>query len=83
MKKILMLFISVCLVSSLITLLPLAANASANGTCGDDLTWTFKDGTLTISGTGKLSDKPWGAYATEITKLVIEKGVNLFLPVFL
>lgn len=79
MKKILMLFISVCLVSSLITLLPLAANASANGTCGDDLTWTFKDGTLTISGTGKLSDKPWGAYATEITKLVIEKGVN-FIP---
>lgn len=76
MKKILVLFITVCLVSSILTLLPLTASAEASGTCDDNLTWTFEDGTLTISGTGKVSSRPWNAYETEITKVVIEKGVT-------
>ncbi|MBQ7546636.1 MAG: leucine-rich repeat domain-containing protein [Clostridia bacterium] len=32
----------------------LSLTASANGTCGDHLTWTLANGTLTISGTGEM-----------------------------
>ena len=44
--------------------------------CGDNLTWSYKDGTLTISGTGAMDDyegdAPWAAYKKEITKVVLE-----------
>ena len=44
--------------------------------CGDDLTWSFSDGTLTITGTGKMDDyegdAPWAAHKNEITKVVLE-----------
>ncbi|MBQ7299887.1 MAG: leucine-rich repeat protein [Clostridia bacterium] len=61
------------------------------GTCGDDLRWILdKDGTLTISGSGKMYDygfdsedgttysyyvKPWESYG-DVKKLVIEQGVT-------
>lgn len=31
----------------------------ANGTCGENLTWELKDGILTISGTGEMTQAPW------------------------
>ena len=44
--------------------------------CGDDLTWGYKDGTLTISGSGAMDDyedeAPWASYKKEITKVVLE-----------
>ena len=44
--------------------------------CGDDLVWSYEDGTLTISGTGEMDDyeedAPWAAYKKEITKVVLE-----------
>lgn len=54
------------------------------GTCGENLTWTLdKDGTLTISGTGAMtefkvdySDIPWYTYRDQITKIEIESGVT-------
>jgi len=50
---------------------------SVSGTCGDSLTWTLKDGTLTISGSGSMNDfetdtQPWNDYENEITAVVIE-----------
>ena len=43
---------------------------AASGTCGDNLTWELdSEGTLTISGTGKMADRgysggaPWGKNA--------------------
>jgi hypothetical protein len=63
----------------------------ADGTCGDNLTWTLdSNGTLTISGTGEMWDFEKGKttdpfetyYGTEpwqdlaITKVVIEDGVT-------
>ncbi|MDR0371470.1 MAG: leucine-rich repeat domain-containing protein, partial [Prevotellaceae bacterium] len=58
-----------------------------NGECGENLTWTFSEGTLTISGTGAMDDwddpkeeapeaLPWLAYLEDITKVVIEEGVT-------
>lgn len=47
-----------------------------NGTCGENLTWTFDDstGTLTISGIGAMYDyiydnRPWESYKDNIKKL--------------
>ena len=45
-----------CLLAAL-CVFTLAANAAISGTCGANLTWTLDDnGTLTISGTGKMND---------------------------
>lgn len=61
------------------------AFAEERGTCGDNLTWVLDDeGTLTISGTGKMADysfedgqeAPWDEYASDMEKLVIEDGVE-------
>lgn len=55
-----------------------------SGTCGTNLTWTLDDnGTLTISGNGKMKDyglyggaqSPWLG-SSEITSIVIENGVT-------
>ena len=57
-----------------------AIHADDNGSCGDNLTWKFtsSDGTLTISGTGNMTNfvderyVPWGSLRDEITKVVIK-----------
>jgi len=53
------------------------------GVCGDNLTWTLdSDGTLTISGTGAMtdwstgSDVPWYSYKENIKKVVINGSVT-------
>lgn len=53
-------------------------SVEASGKCGDNLTWTLKDGTLTISGTGEMNNwilSPWKGYG-DITELIIEDGVT-------
>jgi hypothetical protein len=52
-----------------------------SGTCGSDLTWTLKDSTLTITGTGAMTDytqeqAPWRSYADEIKTVVIGSSVT-------
>jgi len=55
---------------------------SDSGTCGDNLTWTFDGQTLTVSGTGAMTDytdssnAPWYAYRTVIIDVIIEDGVT-------
>ena len=61
-------------------------NVIASGTCGaqgDNLTWKLtEDGTLTISGSGKMkgysdsSVAPWYAKRTKILSVVVEDGVT-------
>lgn len=61
-----------------------AIHADDNGSCGDNLTWKFtsSDGTLTISGTGNMTNfvdhryVPWGSLRYEIKKVVIGDGVT-------
>ncbi|MCD7934803.1 MAG: hypothetical protein LUF77_05750, partial [Oscillospiraceae bacterium] len=48
------------------------ADDATNGTCGDNLTWTFDNGVLTISGEGEMNNyaaagTPWYAYKYSIT----------------
>ena len=47
-----------------------------SGTCGTSCTWKYNSGTLTISGSGKMSDysstnMPWASYKSQITKVEI------------
>ena len=52
------------------------------GTCGTSLTWKIDaSGTLTISGTGAMTNwtagnAPWDAYKAEVKKLVISEGTT-------
>ena len=63
MKKLLAILLTLCMV---FTMMPITASAEsaqvASGTCGDNLTWVLtEDGTLTISGTGRMKD--YNSYA--------------------
>ena len=70
--------------SMLISFMPIIASAATSGTCGDNLTWTFDNGTLTISGTGEMEDyyweenhrAPWFKNRESIKNVVIEEGAT-------
>ena len=74
----------VLVLSMLMSLVPTAANAAESGTCGDNLTWTLDNGTLTISGTGNMYDynynnevkPPWYKERENITSVNITDGVS-------
>ncbi len=58
-------------------------DAPITGTCGKNLTWSLKDGTLTISGTGPmehrdhiLSAASWNYASKLISQVVIEEGIE-------
>ena len=74
MKKILITIIAM--------LLPLLASADANGTCGENLIWSYVEATntLTISGTGEMttsySNVPWNSFKSSIKSIIIESGVT-------
>jgi hypothetical protein len=65
-----------------LTLLPLGALAEGDNKCGEDLTWKFKGGTLSIDGTGEMYDysedylAPWSEHCLEITNVTISDGVT-------
>ncbi len=55
-----------------------AATTVDSGTCGENLTWTLdSDGTLTISGTGKMKDYTWCDVSPFYYKNII-KTVNIY-----
>ena len=64
------------------TATPAEPSVPTSGTCGENLTWRFEDGVLTISGTGAMTDYsssqgpqlPWAA--AKIKSVVIESGVT-------
>ena len=53
-----------------------------SGTCGENLTWMLRNGTLTISGAGAMtnwssySNVPWYSERKSITSAVIDSGVT-------
>ena len=54
---------------------------TAGGTCGENLTWTFRAGVLTITGTGDMNDygeggTPWYDLRTEINRIVVGENVT-------
>ena len=81
MKRILSLFIAAII---MIFALPsvYSATVAASGSCGNNVTWSLSsDGTLTISGTGEMTDYsyggwPWESRKTQIKKIIINDGVK-------
>ncbi len=60
-----------------------SAKAQTSGTCGDNATWTYDEDTktLTISGTGAMSDyssanAPWWNLRDNIQSVIIESGIT-------
>lgn len=89
MKRTLTMLLALCLLAAL----PVGALATETapetesavvrqpGQCGENMTWSFDNGTLTISGTGEMDDytdgdAPWLAYKDSIEKLVFTGGVT-------
>lgn len=54
----------------------------SSGSCGDNLNWSFADNTLTISGTGAMtnytadSPAPWSPHSGSIQKVVLSSGIT-------
>lgn len=79
LKQFFAVLLALCIVSCLVPLGAAAEEAEIveSGTCGDNLTWTLdSEGTLTISGEGRMENG--GAFADNhnIKNLVIESGVT-------
>ncbi len=61
---------------------PAALAAEASGTCGEGLTWSLANGTLTVAGTGPMQDyteftpAPWQPYMDSIQRVVVADGVT-------
>lgn len=56
--------------------------SDSTGTCGESLTWTLAGGTLTIFGSGAMTDygesntAPWYSGREQITAVVVDRGVT-------
>ena len=88
-KKLIAWLLVICMAISLFPAAALADTAATSGKCGDNVTWVFSDdGTLTISGKGKMWDygtthgyAPWTIWSSRtisdnLKRIVIEGGVE-------
>lgn len=88
-KKLIAWLLVICMAISLLPAAALADTAAKSGKCGDNVTWVFSnDGTLTISGKGKMWDygtthgyAPWTIWSSRaisdnLKRIVIEEGVE-------
>ncbi|MGM9596146.1 MAG: leucine-rich repeat protein [Oscillospiraceae bacterium] len=82
-RKLIAWLLVICMAISLLPAAALADTAAKSGKCGDNVTWTLSDdGTLTISGKGKMwdygtsthGDAPW-AYIG-VKNVVVNDGVT-------
>lgn len=86
MKAIKRLACLLCLCVLLVGFLPIRSHAE-EGTCGENITWTYEKGGLFISGTGEMNTTPpghiagatrapWYDLRNHITHVVIEPGIT-------
>ena len=88
-KRLLSFVLAVLMIASLLPVTALAADIVASGTCGaedsggNNLMWMLdSEGTLTISGTGKMDyytttlRPPWKKYQDDIKTVQIDDGVT-------
>ena len=80
-KKLLSIVLAISMICAFVPLVVSAETTATSGTCGDNVTWTLSDdGTLTISGTGKMENYLSGNspfyYNKEIKSVIINEGVT-------
>lgn len=81
-RRLLSTLLVLCMVLALLPETVRAAETS--GKCGDNVTWSYSDGTLTIQGSGDMKDydyassnrPPWNSYLREIHTIRIVDGVT-------
>ena len=72
----------VCLVVLMLAPGAAAANTSvlnrniASGTCGDGISWSLDGYTLTITGSGEITDAPWLEHKDHIENVVLSGGIT-------
>jgi len=88
-----MIRVTACILTMLAAVLPVgkakADEAETSGPCGDDLFWSYSDGTLTISGSGPMDHFqyaqsaqgiictiPWKEYRNEIVRVILPDGIT-------
>ena len=80
MKKLLLPFLAVCLLTALLTTTALADEGETmTGMCGPDATWEFNrySGVMTIEGSGKITTLPTiGVLGPGIKSLTIGEGIT-------
>lgn len=89
MRKCISLFLSLVLVLSIFLSVPfvdspfkITAEAASKGSCGTNVSWTYSDGVLKITGSGKIKDYlyfdavPWYSQIESINSVVIGSGVT-------
>lgn len=89
MKK--RIFLTILVICMLFAAVPMASATEVDettapvvrepGACGEDMTWSYEDGLLTITGSGAMDDfsedaAPWQAHKDEITEVVISGDVT-------
>lgn len=80
-KAIPLCLLALALVITITLLAPKAEAAPLTGSCGEKVTYSYENGTLTISGTGPMdnwgaSDVPWYRLRHVIERIVIQNGVT-------
>lgn len=78
MKRVWTFLTALCLIVLCLCLFPQQVQAVAEGTCGENLTWTLdQNGALVISGTGVLKDSPWDyGYRDGIQSVTLGDGIT-------
>ena len=86
-KTFICLVLTICMMGVLDMFSSITVSAATSGTCGDNLTWTYSNNILTISGSGDmynysyegsqiLPTSPWRSIKTDINSVVINNGVT-------
>lgn len=76
-KRLLTLLLTICIICTLLPFGVLAEEVPTSGSCGDELTWEFESGELTISGKGDVTSAPWlENYADSIKSVNVQSGVT-------
>ena len=81
MKKLIPSFLLTLMLLLSLSLLPVSAMDNS-GQCGSDLTWSYSDGVLTISGQGPMEDYqnpaavPWYKYQSQLKQLILSEGLT-------
>ena len=70
------------LILALCMVLAVPVSATEGGSAGENLHWSFENGTLTISGTGAMYDwetpesRPWNHLYDQVSAIVLNEGVT-------
>lgn len=76
MKRLLSVLLAVLLVS-VFAPVAVCAESATSGTCGEGISWSYSNYTLTISGGGEMADgSPWEAYKDKIETVILTGGIT-------